>query len=767
MRVQFLLVAVLVIAVGCQPSGTEPMAKLAEDQPAPERQVPDVAMRGSPAVGVDEATGDGAAFQAAPQAEPADQPPVIDDLSGTRGARPLESTSDAPSGEDAFDYQNKWALIVGINYAGHPVLPQLGSAERDAEAVYKQLVTNYGYRPDETAFLLLGRADTPERRATKNSIEERLRHIVNGTFGERRDGAWAEKRTKKDNSILFYFAGHGDFLPEGGREVGQLYPVDTEVLPDGSIDTAASVVDFTFITRILRQSIAHHKIVILDCCRSGLLFETPAFGPTYRSGDRPNWRDLARDTIVGITAGTRDEKVPDVGSLREGHSPFTGALLEVLDTPRTTPLPAERLYAAIHDRFENYNKLAASKDLQPIAQKPRYGRQPLADAADFYFIPSRDSQRQTARSTEREPPSTNDAEPLAVAFATFPGLTGRRWWFEEVPWMLPELRREPRHLHAPTVYRPIDGQVSRHADMLATMDPASLRGVLFESFERYQEELRTRERQWRRAGSVASLEEDIRESLADPAKRDELLAEVESFGDLHLLALVQHRFKRPEAHTTYEEALARYVAATEATPARRCLYAVCLADIGRLQADNNAWRESAGSFRRARHQVAGLGPSGRARVVVGQHRRQRRIGPSSGRRCLQVRDQHRSNSSVVGIPIRQVIQDLAIPLPVATTLALAGIAERIPDRQAEHHPLDPGKIKVCRQGSRILIEDRPENQPAPVIAEQSLQNLAVRRHCGRRTRCRQSRRCLASSNAPFPRSLPNRRLSTTIRLNRI
>jgi len=71
--------------------------------------------------------------------------------------------------------------------------------------------------------------------------------------------------------------------------------------------------------------------------------------------------------------------------------------------------------------------------------------------------------------------------------------------------------------------------------------------------------------------------------------------------------------------------------------------------------------------------------------------------------------------------LEQVIPDFPIPpSPHRRQLPFARIAQRVPNRQSQHHPFDLGEIKVRRQRWRSLIENRPACEIDRTLAEETI-----------------------------------------------
>lgn len=130
---------------------------------------------------------------------------------------------------------NRKALIVGIdNYPQG----QLRCCVNDANAVADLLEYNYDGSKNFEIITLL------DEEATESNIKERLNQV----FDDDTDTG------------LFYFSGHGSPL---GAKNAQLVTYDYFVRNDG--------LDFNELNEILANSRCKNKIVILDCCFSGMI----------------------------------------------------------------------------------------------------------------------------------------------------------------------------------------------------------------------------------------------------------------------------------------------------------------------------------------------------------------------------------------------------------------------------------------------------------------------------------------------------------------
>jgi len=133
------------------------------------------------------------------------------------------------------------ALIVGIDdYSGAP----LSGCVRDAEKICQILSRNQDGTPNFACRKLLAPKGDVTRAVLRENIKALLAHEAEVS--------------------LFYFSGHGTVNNLGGYIVTQDYEVHDEGVPMSDILALAN------------DSKTHEVVVILDCCHSGALGESPA-----------------------------------------------------------------------------------------------------------------------------------------------------------------------------------------------------------------------------------------------------------------------------------------------------------------------------------------------------------------------------------------------------------------------------------------------------------------------------------------------------------
>ncbi len=196
------------------------------------------------------------------------------------------------------EYENSWALVVGIDAYRHA--SPLGYACNDARAFADQLVDRFDFPKGNVTLLL-------DARATLQQIRKGMAQFVQKTVAE-------------DRVIVFY-AGHGHTVPGYRREAGYLVPVA------GKTDDTSTLLPWEELVSTSNVIPAKHLLFIMDACYGGLL-AMRGLAP----GSNRFVRDmLSRFSRQVLTAGKADELVADSGGPRDGHSIFTGHLLDALE----------------------------------------------------------------------------------------------------------------------------------------------------------------------------------------------------------------------------------------------------------------------------------------------------------------------------------------------------------------------------------------------------------------------------------------------------
>jgi WD40 repeat protein len=243
---------------------------------------------------------------------------------------------------EATKVRRQWAVIVGIDAYDRETskLGPLDFAGNDAREIAQLLKAEFNYKPNDVRLLP----------PTARSID--ITGAVDDLLGNPEVG--------KDDSFLFFFAGHGLI----DRESGDTLLAATDSVATGFVRCVSA--------KGLVQSIdklpCRQKLIVLDSCFSGRLFNDAE-------------QVASPDAFFGISAG-RDTPVAD-GDGERRHSIFTAALLGEMhdraDSPRRDAIFTLRdLAPRVRNRVQTNPK---------SRQDPEWGRL-RPGGQDFWFRPS-------------------------------------------------------------------------------------------------------------------------------------------------------------------------------------------------------------------------------------------------------------------------------------------------------------------------------------------------------------------------------------------
>lgn len=209
------------------------------------------------------------------------------------------------------------ALVIGINDYADPKISDLETPINDATTIAKVLKEKYGFKVE----LLF------DRQATKAAIYKKLRSLA--------------ASTRPNDSVLIYFAGHGDF--DRTYDDGWWIPADAT---GGRSVTYFSNLQVQMAMRSMK---ARHVLLISDSCYSGTFFGKsralpPVIDDRYYLGlynEKSRW---------GMTSGNK-EPVSDAGS--EGHSVFAYQLLKELKQSDKPFISIQEIYTQIAPIISN------------------------------------------------------------------------------------------------------------------------------------------------------------------------------------------------------------------------------------------------------------------------------------------------------------------------------------------------------------------------------------------------------------------------------
>lgn len=452
-----------------------------------------------------------------------------------------------------FKYRKQWAVVVGIDYRrddrgmAEGDVPRLQHAELDAKAVFELLVDKFGFQKTN-ATKLIG----PE--ATQSKIREQI-------------GALAtDQQVTAEDCVLVYFSGHGVLqkVAADNSQRGYLLPIDVKWTDDQpNPGTAISLDD---IVKMLKDSPAKHKLFILDCCHSGAVFRLENLATLGNFDHEQTGEDVfAALGFQAITASRDNQKASDG---RNGHSPFTNALLESL---KTIPLRNER---AIGRRLFTANQLFES--MKPYLSGEGYSSPQRgwlgADRGEFHFLPDLNAVFSEESSGKQDRNTL-----LALTPTTF-----GNWWAYEVPWFMPGLRLAILQQNTPS--RSTVDELDRD-NLLAAARRAERRaeepGVGSDPVFKMRYEHLNLLLSHRESNRQRETMRQIVTEMKQPQNAALLKAE-----DIHYQAVLHQLLGEiDEAEQCYADALRRYGAPAGTTP--NPLEALCRLDAGMLSTSRN------------------------------------------------------------------------------------------------------------------------------------------------------------------------------------
>jgi len=199
-------------------------------------------------------------------------------------------------------YKNQTALLVGIDSYKNQNIPRLENAVNDAEAL-ADIFNGMGIKVT-TLY---------NEKATKRNILKELQRI--------------ERSGGKQDSFIFYFAGHGQGLTmQNYKKKGYIIPYDAaiDLSSTSVIDYSEETIALDSLRNISQNLKSRHIALLLDSCFSGLVMKRSISPQIHYNKDY--YQDiLSRKSINILTAGA-DQPVSDGSE----HSPFTTAIIQGL-----------------------------------------------------------------------------------------------------------------------------------------------------------------------------------------------------------------------------------------------------------------------------------------------------------------------------------------------------------------------------------------------------------------------------------------------------
>ena len=220
-------------------------------------------------------------------------------------SREVHSSIDIPDDPDAVQvnaakpdvprYRNRHALIIGINRYLDPEIQHLRGAVNDALNVQQMLVNQYDYNIRNITILI-------DSGATKRGIMDALEKLKD------------KKEVSPDDSVLFYFSGHGCSYLTGKNQQPFLLPYDGKTAPsnDECIVKFDSVVSNQELFEAAKLIAARHKLFIIDAGYA----VGPQLSPFSQKPEVPvsDMEKLFEKPVLQfLTAGSPGETVLDSG----------------------------------------------------------------------------------------------------------------------------------------------------------------------------------------------------------------------------------------------------------------------------------------------------------------------------------------------------------------------------------------------------------------------------------------------------------------------
>ena len=497
-----------------------------------------------------------------------------------RGLEQIDGPESSPT--TAFEYRKKWLVVVGTNYDDvdttgvqsvetgqneqHPgvkKLPALRNAQSDATAVHQILVNKFGFEDRENS-LLVG----------KNAKCK----LIQGKIGELED----QNVVTEDDCVFVYFSGHGVLLRnQDNSATGYLLPDDVELQSNDAVNTGTAI-EMNFVVKTLLNCPAKHRFLVIDSCHSGAVFRLNDIHPDRDIDSSHKELDVDEFKAKGfqvLTASRDNQKASDG---RDGHSPFTNALLVSL---KTLPLLTEQTNGhrsfTVSRLFENMRP-HLRRDGISNAQRGHIG----GDLGEFHFMPD-------PAADFREGIDRNEL--LAMTPTSF-----GNWWAYEVPWFMPGLRLAILQQNAPS--RSMSDELdpkslldaAKEAMSQAAKDKTNLT-ALFRMRYRHLDELMAAKNVDAQKLVMRSIIKELeghisrQDTKLPPDTTSENNAETNSeliqptAEDIHYLAVLYHFLGDPDnAEKQYTLALKKYDESNTGNGNHLSLKALCLLDAGML-----------------------------------------------------------------------------------------------------------------------------------------------------------------------------------------
>lgn len=238
-------------------------------------------------------------------------------------------------------YDEKYAVLVGIDTYKDPRIGNLSYSTSDAKAIATLLISELGFNPKNVILLL-------DSMATRKNIIDTLSRFI------------TDPSISSNSQLVFYYAGHGSTVknPNDLTSItGFLLTYDS--MYDSQYSTAFNMDELKLTAE---RSQPKHILYLIDVCYGGLAKPRSASSAFIKNV----WQMKSREVI---TAGTGEEKV--IESQEWQHSAFTKVFLDAFknnaaDTNGDNIISTAELYGYMQQRVPYYAAMKGGK------QTPQY-----------------------------------------------------------------------------------------------------------------------------------------------------------------------------------------------------------------------------------------------------------------------------------------------------------------------------------------------------------------------------------------------------------
>ncbi len=271
---------------------------------------------------------------------------AANELPPQRGMKPIKVRT--RTGKEIELYRDSYALVVGNGTYTAEGLNPLKGAVQDVEEV-AAVLEKHGFKV------------TLRTNLTKAEFDRAFAEFV------------LKSGKKKNNRLLFYYAGHGHTRKSATDEdLGYLVMVDAPLRHQDEVGFELKSVDMKSLVTQAEKIQARHALFMFDSCFSGTILNArDQLAPPESISD-----NIQYPVRQFITAGRAGETVPD-------HSDFKQAFLDLIEGRAREPFPdgyitGEELGFYLKHQVPLYNP----------AQHPQYGKipNPKLDKGDFVFV---------------------------------------------------------------------------------------------------------------------------------------------------------------------------------------------------------------------------------------------------------------------------------------------------------------------------------------------------------------------------------------------